>query len=99
MGDMRRLFAIVACGLLLVMALAGCKALSVSAGPTAKAKTDSKSKSDSKPKAKAKPAKSSHPAAAHPAAAAGGWGTLRVLAEPKAGVGAIYKLITGARSS
>src|ERR1700722_9170448 len=85
MGDMRRLFAIVACGLLLVMALAGCKALSVSAGPTAKAKTDSKSKSDSKPKAKAKPAKSSHPAAAHPAAAGG--------------VGAIYKLITGARSS
>ena len=43
---MRRLFAIVACGLLLVMALAGCKALSVNAGPTAKAKTDSKSKSD-----------------------------------------------------
>jgi cardiolipin synthase A/B len=95
---MRRLFAIVACGLLLVMALAGCKALSVSAGPTAKAKTDSKSKSDSKPKAKAKPAKSSHPAAAHPATA-GGSGTLQVLAEPKAGVGAIYKLITGARSS
>src|ERR1700729_2504536 len=101
MGDMRRLFAIVACGLLLVMALAGCKALSVNAGPTAKAKTDSKSKSDSKPKpkAKAKPAKSSHPAPAHPAAAAGGSGTLQVLVEPKAGVGAIYKLITGAKSS
>src|ERR1700722_9748593 len=97
MGDMRRLFAIVACGLLLLMALAGCKALSVSAGPTAKAKTDSKSKSDSKPKAKAKPAKSSHPAAAYPAAGASG--TLRVLAEPKAGVGVIYKLITGAKSS
>ncbi len=96
---MRRLFAIVACGLLLVMALAGCKALSVSAGPTAKAKTDSKSKSDSKPKAKAKPAKSSHPAPAHPAAAAGGSGTLQVLVEPTAGVGAIYKLITGAKSS
>jgi len=101
---MRRLFAIVACGLLLVMALAGCKALSVNAGPTAKAKTDSKSKSDSKPKQKekAKPAKSSHPAAAHPAAAhpaAGGSGTLQVLVEPKAGVGAIYKLITGAKSS
>jgi cardiolipin synthase A/B len=96
---MRRLFAIVACGLLLVMALAGCKALSVNAGPTAKAKTDSKSKSDSKPKQKekAKPAKSSHPAAAHPAA--GGSGTLQVLVEPKAGVGAIYKLITGAKSS
>jgi cardiolipin synthase len=79
------------------MALAGCKALTVNAGPTAKAKTDSKSKSDSKPKPK--PAKSSHPAPAHPAAAAGGSGTLQVLAEPKAGVGAIYKLITGARSS
>jgi cardiolipin synthase A/B len=83
------------------MALAGCKALSVNAGPTAKAKTDSKSKSDSKPtpkaKAKAKPAKSSHPAAAHPGA--GGSGTLQVLVEPKTGVGAIYKLITGAKSS
>jgi cardiolipin synthase A/B len=104
MGDMRRLFAIVACGLLLVMTLAGCKALSVNAGPTAKAKTDSKSKSDSKPKpkAKAKPANSAHPAAAHPAAAhpaAGGSGSLQVLVEPKAGVGAIYKLITGAKSS
>jgi cardiolipin synthase A/B len=100
---MRRLFAIVACGLLLVMTLAGCKALSVNAGPTAKAKTDSKSKSDSKPKpkpkTKAKPAKTSHPAATHPAAAAGGSGTLQVLVEPKAGVGAIYKLITGAKSS
>src|SRR3984885_10379736 len=98
---MRRLFAIVACGLLLVMALAGCKALSVNAGPTAKAKTDWKSKSDSKPnpKAKAKPAKSSPPAPAHPAAAAGGSGTLQVLVEPKAGVGAIYKLIIGAKSS
>ena len=94
---MRRLFAIVACGLLLLMALAGCKALSVSAGPTAKAKTDSKSKSDSKPKPKAKPAKTSHPAATHPASA--GSGTLRVLVEPSAGVGAIDKLITGAKSS
>jgi phosphatidylserine/phosphatidylglycerophosphate/cardiolipin synthase-like enzyme len=97
MGDMRRLFAIVACGLLLMMALAGCKALTVNAGPTAKAKTDSKSKAESRPKAKAKPAKPSHPAAAHPAA--GGPGTLRVLVEPAAGVGAIYKLITGAKSS
>jgi cardiolipin synthase A/B len=99
---MRRLFAIVTCGLLLMVVLAGCKALTVNAGPTAKAKTDSKSKSDSKPKAKAKPAKSSHPAAAHPAAAhpaAGGSGTLRVLVEPAAGVGAIDKLITGAKSS
>jgi cardiolipin synthase A/B len=95
MGDMRRLFAIVASGLLLVMVLAGCKALSVNAGPTAKAKTDSKSKSESKPKAK--PAKPPYPAAAYPAA--GGSGTLQVLVEPKAGVGAIYKLISGAKSS
>ena len=94
---MRRLFAIVAFGLLMVMVLAGCKALSVNAGPTAKAKTDSKSKSDSKPKPKAKPAKTSHPAATHPASA--GSGTLRVLVEPSAGVGAIDKLITGAKSS
>jgi cardiolipin synthase len=94
MGDMRRLFAIVACGLLLVMALAGCKALSVNAGPTAKAKTDSKSKSEPKPKPKA-----SHAAATPPAASSGGSGTLRVMVEPSAGVGAIYKLITGAKSS
>jgi cardiolipin synthase A/B len=97
MGDMRRLFAIVAFGVVLVMVLAGCKALSVNAGPTAKAKTDSKAKSDSKPKPKAKPAKTSHPAATHLAAA--GSGTLRVLVEPSAGVGAIDKLITGAKSS
>jgi cardiolipin synthase A/B len=102
---MRRLLAVVAAGLLLVIVLAGCKGFSVgaAAGPTAtaKAKTDSKSKSDSKPKPKpkTKPAKASHPATAHPSAAAGGSGTLQVLVEPKAGVGAIYKLITGAKSS
>jgi cardiolipin synthase A/B len=100
MGDMRRLLTIVACGLLLVMALAGCKALTVNAGPTAKARTASKPKSDSKPK----PKKATHPAKkatrpAHPAAATGGSGTLRVLAEPSAGVGVIYRLITGAKSS
>jgi cardiolipin synthase A/B len=103
MGEMRRLLAVVATGLLLVIVLAGCKDFSVgaAAGPTAKAKTASKSKSDAKPKPKpkAKPAKASHPTAAHPAAAAGGSGTLQVLVEPKAGVGAIYKLITGAKSS
>jgi cardiolipin synthase A/B len=105
MGEMRRLLAAVAAGLLLVIVLTGCKGFSVgaAAGPTAtaKAKTDSKSKSDSKPKPKpkAKSTKASHPAAAHPAAAAGGSGTLQVLVEPKAGVGAIYKLITGAKSS
>jgi cardiolipin synthase A/B len=77
----------------LVMVLAGCKGLTVNAGPTAKAKTDSKSKTVSKPKPKAKPA--SHPAA--PAAA--GSGALTTLVEPKNGVSAIYKLITGARSS
>jgi cardiolipin synthase len=96
MGDMRRLFAIVACSLLLVMALAGCKALSVNAGPTAKARTASKSKSESKPRPKPKP-KTSHPATSHPAA--GGSGTLRVLVEPSAGVGGIDELITAAKSS
>jgi phosphatidylserine/phosphatidylglycerophosphate/cardiolipin synthase-like enzyme len=101
MGDMRRLLAIVASGLLLVMALAGCTALSsaLKAGATpkahpakahtAKARTDSQSKS--------KHAKKS-PAASQPGAT-GGSGTLKVLVEPAAGVGAIYKLITGARSS
>jgi cardiolipin synthase A/B len=93
---MRRLFAIVASGLLLVIVLAGCKGLTVNAGPTAKAtakaKTDSKAKSESKPKAKTS---GSAPAAP----SAGGSGSLRVLVEPAAGVGAIDKLITGARSS
>jgi cardiolipin synthase A/B len=94
MGDMRRLFAIVASGVLLVMVLAGCKALTVNAGPTAKAKTDSKSKTV--PKAKART--TSKPAS-QPAPATTGSGSLSVLVEPKNGVGAIYKLITGARSS
>jgi cardiolipin synthase A/B len=106
MSVMRRLLAIMAAGLLLVIALAGCTALSsaLSAGPTAKAKAHTTSKTKHSP-AKKKPRKATHPAkAAHPAkapapAAAGGSGTLRVLAEPAAGVGAIYKLITGARSS
>ncbi len=82
------------------MALAGCTALSsaIKAGASAtatakahapKARTDSQSKS--------KHAKKS-PATPQPAAA-GGSGTLRVLVEPAAGVGAIYKLITGAKSS
>jgi cardiolipin synthase len=99
---MRRLFAIVACGLLLVMALAGCKALTVNAGPTAKARTASKSKSDSKPKPK--PKKATHPAkkVTHPAAppaASGSSGALRVLVEPAAGVGTIDRLITSAKST
>jgi cardiolipin synthase len=95
---MRRLFAIVAAGLLLVMALAGCKAISINAGPsaTAKAKTDSKSKTESKPKPKAK---AKPKPASHPAPAATGSGSLSVLVEPKNGVSAIYKLITGAKSS
>jgi phosphatidylserine/phosphatidylglycerophosphate/cardiolipin synthase-like enzyme len=99
MGEMRRLLAVVAAGLLLVIALAGCKSLpsEISAGPTAKAKTHTTAKAKSH-KAKAKKS----PAATHPAtatAATGGSGTLRVLVEPAAGVGAIYKLITGAKSS
>jgi cardiolipin synthase A/B len=99
---MRRLLTIVACGLLLVMALAGCKALSVNAGPTAKAKTESTSKTKHEHAKKSKPAahpakKATHPA--NPTAASGGSGTLRVLVEPSAGVGAIDKLITSAKSS
>jgi phosphatidylserine/phosphatidylglycerophosphate/cardiolipin synthase-like enzyme len=101
---MRRLLAIVAAGLLLVIALAGCKALpsELSAGPTAKAKTHTTSKTKDAPAKKTKSpkvtprAKATHPATA---AASGGSGTLRVLVEPAAGVGAIYKLITGAKSS
>jgi cardiolipin synthase len=95
MGEMRRLLAIVASSVLLVMTLAGCTALSsaLKAGATskphaAKPRTDSQSKSK---QAKKSPAPQP--------AAAGGSGTLRVLVEPAAGVGAIYKLITGAKSS
>jgi phosphatidylserine/phosphatidylglycerophosphate/cardiolipin synthase-like enzyme len=100
MGEMRRLLAVVAAGLLLVIVLAGCKGFSVgaAAGPTAKAKTDSKAKPEPKSKSESKP-KTSPKTAARPVAAAGGSGTLRVLVEPSAGVGAIYKLITGAKSS
>jgi len=92
---MRRLLAVVAAGLLLVIVLAGCKGLSsaMSAGPTAKAKTDTTSKNEHAKKSKA---------VTHPAnlpAASGGSGTLRAIVEPAAGVGAIYKLITGAKSS
>jgi phosphatidylserine/phosphatidylglycerophosphate/cardiolipin synthase-like enzyme len=103
MGEMRRLLAVVAAGLLLVIVLAGCKGLSsaLSAGPTAKAKAHTASKTkDAHAK---KPSKATHPAkkVTHPAttAASGGSGTLRVIVEPAAGVGAIYKLITGAKSS
>jgi cardiolipin synthase len=104
MGEMRRLLAVVAAGLLLVIVLAGCKGLSaaMSAGPTAKAKTESTSKTKDSPKKK--PKATTHPAktVTQPAkapAASGGSGTLRVIAEPAAGVGAVYKLITGAKSS
>jgi cardiolipin synthase A/B len=97
MGEMRRLLAVMAAGLLLVIALAGCTALSsaLSAGPTAKAKAHTAAKT------KSRHAKKSHTVThrATTAAATGGSGTLRVLVEPAAGVGAIYKLITGAKSS
>jgi cardiolipin synthase len=97
MGEMRRLLAVVAAGLLLVVVLAGCKGLSsgLSAGPTAKAKTHTTSKT------KGSHAKKKSHTVTHPAKtpATGGSGTLRVMVEPAAGVGAIYKLITGARSS
>src|ERR1700722_12407109 len=98
-GEMRRLLAVVAAGLLLVIVLAGGKSLpsELSAGPTAKAEAHTTAKA--KPhKAKAKKS----PAATQPAtatAATGGSGTLRAIVEPAAGVGAIYKLITGAKSS
>jgi cardiolipin synthase len=97
MGKMRRLLAIVAAGLLLVIALAGCTALSsaLSAGPTAKAKAHTTAKTKSRHAKKSRTV--THRATA--TAATGGAGTLRVLVEPAAGVGAIYKLITGARSS
>jgi phosphatidylserine/phosphatidylglycerophosphate/cardiolipin synthase-like enzyme len=85
------------------MALGGCTALSsaLKAGPTSKARTDSKSKSESKSKSKhhTKHTKTSPKTSSHPAAATGGSGALRVLVEPAAGVGTIYKLITGAKSS
>jgi cardiolipin synthase len=100
---MRRLLAVVAAGLLLVIVLAGCKGLSsdLSAGPTAKAKSHTTSKTkDSHAK---KSHKVTHPAkkVTHLAKtpATGGSGTLRIMVEPAAGVGAVYKLITGARSS
>ena len=95
---MRRLLAVVAAGLLVVIALAGCKGLSsgLSAGPTAKAHAAVKTKH-------AKHARKQSRTATHQAASAtpatGGSGALRVLVEPAAGVGAIYQLITGAKSS
>jgi cardiolipin synthase A/B len=99
MGEMRRLLAVVTAGLLLVIALAGCTALSsaLSAGPTAKAKAHTTAKTKSRHAKKSRTAAAAHRATS--AAATGGSGTLRVLVEPAAGVGAIYKLITGAKSS
>jgi cardiolipin synthase A/B len=103
MGEMRRLLAVVAAGLLLVIVLAGCKGLSsdLSAGPTAKAKSHTTSKTkDSHAKKSHKvthPAKKVTPPAKTPAT--GGSGTLRIMVEPAAGVGPIYKVITGAKSS
>ncbi len=96
---MRRLLAVVAAGLLLVIALAGCKSLSaaMSDGPTATAKAKTHTASKTKHSAAQKAQKATHPATAP--AASGGSGTLRVMVEPAAGVGAIYKLITGAKSS
>ena len=97
---MRRLLAVVAAGLLLVIALAGCTALSsaLKAGPTAKAHAAVKTKHAHAKNAKKKSRTVTQRAAAT-TPATGGSGTLRVLVEPAAGVGAIYKLITGAKSS
>jgi cardiolipin synthase len=84
---MRRLLITVASGLLLVLALVGCKGMSsaLSGGSMtkahpAKARTATKTQATSK-------------------VVTAGSGKLRLLVEPAAGVGAIYKLITGARSS
>ena len=93
---MRRLLAIVAAGLLLVIALAGCTALSsaLKAGPTAKAKA-AKSKTDSMRRRSRKTrltAATRRPATRRLGDAPGP-------GRAAAGVGAIYKLITGAKSS
>jgi cardiolipin synthase len=87
MGHMRRVLVTVAAGLALALALAGCKGMSsaLSGGSTTKAHP-----------AKARTATKTQPASTVVTA---GSGTLRLLVEPAAGVGAIDKLITGARSS
>jgi cardiolipin synthase A/B len=99
---MRRLLAIVAASVLLGISLAGCTALSsaLATKPTAKAHTSAKTKHAHAKKSRAATHRATPaPAPAGGSGAVGGSGALRVLAEPSAGVGAIYKLITGARSS
>ena len=80
---MRRLLVIVVAGLLL--ALAGCKGVSVAlSSPAKSAKTGTSARS------------ATSTVAVQPTA---GSGALRLLVEPAAGAGAIYRLITGARKS
>jgi cardiolipin synthase A/B len=85
---MRRLLIAVVAGLLLV--LVGCKGVSVDlAGPSAKAKAAKSGKA----------AKSAKPTVAVAVKPTAGSGALHLLVEPAAGVAAIDRLITGARSS
>ncbi len=98
MGDMRRLLVTVASCLLVVLALAGCSALS-SALSTSSVKAHSAKAHSTKKAHSAKKAQSGAPARTVATQVDGGSGTLRVLVEPAAGVGTIYKLITGAKSS
>jgi len=96
MGRMRRLLVTVASGLLLVLALVGCKGMTsaLSAAPPAKAHSTTKTHSTKSKKKTTTKAKTTTAAAT-----AAGSGALRLLVEPAAGIGTIYKLITGAKSS
>jgi cardiolipin synthase A/B len=89
---MRRLLVTAVCGVLLV--LTGCHGVTAELASTPKSAAKSAGKS---------PAKSAHKPAAKSASAgpvaSTGSGSLRLLVEPRAGVGTLYKLITGAKSS
>jgi phosphatidylserine/phosphatidylglycerophosphate/cardiolipin synthase-like enzyme len=92
---MRRLCVLIVLGPALIgtaVVLAGCQGLKVKldTGPTKHSSTHSKTHSKSSPTGTAIQA-------AGPVSA--GSGALRVLAEPQAGLSAIYKLINGAKSS
>ena len=85
---MRRLLVPVVLGM--VVAMAGCQGIKVKLDTSPTKHSPSHSKSHSKSSPRAIPA-------AGPVSA--GSGALRVIAEPQAGLNAIYKLINGARSS
>jgi cardiolipin synthase len=94
MGRMRRLLVTLASGLLLTLALVGCKGMTsaLSEGSSTKAHS-AKAHSATKTRTVTKTGSTTA------VATAAGSGTLRLLVEPGAGIGAIYKLITGAKSS